>query len=87
MAFLIRVGTLLSLLDPYRKRLSTQGCSSDDLVEPLSLAGPFSNTDQSLINGEGDRIAFFENKKHAEVVCEILNIAATTGKLERMLSR
>jgi hypothetical protein len=57
----------------------------EDLVEAPSLMGPFECVEQSLFNNDGDRIAFFENKKHADVVCKILNIAATTGKLERML--
>ena len=59
----------------------------EDLVEAPMLTGPFDCIQQSVFNCDGDRIAFFENKKHAEVVCEILNIAATTGKLERMLSK
>jgi hypothetical protein len=59
----------------------------DDLVHPVSLTGPFRCRGKTILNCDGDPVAFLNNPKNAEFTCRLLNAAHKVGTIDRFLDK
>jgi hypothetical protein len=57
----------------------------DDLVQPIELIGPFQWRGKTIVNSDGDPVAFLNNPKNAEFTCRLLNAAHKAGTIDRCL--
>jgi hypothetical protein len=57
----------------------------DDLVQPVSLTGPFQCSGKTILNSDGDPVAFLNNPKNAEFTCRLMNTAHRSGTIDRCL--
>jgi hypothetical protein len=57
----------------------------DDLVHPVSLTGPFRCRGKTILNSDGDPVAFLNNSRNAEFTCRLMNVAHKVGTIDRCL--
>jgi hypothetical protein len=57
----------------------------DDFVQPIELIGPFRCRGQTILNSDGDPVAFLNNPNNAEFTCRLLNAAHKSGTIDRLL--
>lgn len=54
-----------------------------DLVEPVQLQGPFQSRGSSILNAEGDPVAFLSSQLNSDFTCRLLNCAFRAGTINR----
>jgi hypothetical protein len=58
----------------------------DDFVQPIELIGPFQWRGKTIVNSDGDPVAFLNNQKNAEFICKLMNAAHRSGTIDRFLN-
>jgi hypothetical protein len=56
-----------------------------DLVEPAPLIGPFQCSKRSVLNADGDSVAYCTSPENAKFVSFLLNYAYKKGGIDRMV--